>query len=674
MPEVSSASVCFKSRWKSSYFRLKSSWRFSKSFSRLRRSSSFKTSAFLSYSSRIRSSSSRSRLSWSCAFSNLLFTCSFARLPASHSLSARCMSTTATRTSAAAAAATASTATVAAASSRRPRPIRPAVMGPVALLVLTSGTARRRRTAAGSACPNASVEGHAHLHAQRPHRREPAEAAARRQPRLAERRPVGRRIGVAGVREDDALQPDALHDRKDDLVVEDDLLAAADRRPGDHPAEAVPRLFDGPQRERLEAADRVDAAREVALEERQRVAVEPLVAEPPAEVAAERVGEVAERLRVQEGVVPPLAGLDLRELLPPEASGPEAERLKRARRRVEGVVQRVAREMRRDHADQVAALLGLERARGIDAEVADARPLAAVVDPGAHLLEREAPQRLGAERGHRVVRLQPRPGAAAREAAGGELVEQEAPAKDARAEGERRLAEVGLGEREQDVALEEADVPVQHELLAAAEEVVLANAGVEEEAVRRAEARAGAERPRLPLLHVDDHVELIAAALGPPGADVHLLEEAEPLERVAALAELGARERLLLLEAHLAADDVVAGLGVAGDLDAVDGDRVAAVDRERHVDLLVLLVDGGLRLHGRERVAVVGEPLGELLHVVAQRARVEHLARRGGEILAQPGGVPREVLALERHLADPVLLALVDLDGDPQSVGLALDE
>src|SRR5579885_3502738 len=410
MPEVSSASVCFKSRWKSSYFRLKSSWRFSKSFSRLRRSSSFKTSAFLSYSSRIRSSSSRSRLSWSCAFSNLLFTCSFARWPA-------------------------------------PQPWRPrAAVGrgrfvPPSWVPSPSSYSHLERPAEGEQqqaplVRTLRVEGHAHLHAQRPHRREPAEAAARRQPRLAERRPVGRRIGVAGVREDDALQPDALHDRKDDLVVEDDLLAAADRRPGDHPAEAVPRLFDGPQRERLEAADRVDAAREVALEERQRVAVEPLVAEPPAEVAAERVGEVAERLRVQEGVVPPLAGLDLRELLPPEASGPEAERLKRARRRVEGVVQRVAREMRRDHADQVAALLGLERARGIDAEVADARPLAAVVDPGAHLLEREAPQRLGAERGHRVVRLQPRPGAAAREAAGGELVEQEAPAKDARAEGE----------------------------------------------------------------------------------------------------------------------------------------------------------------------------------------------------------------------------------------------
>ena len=40
---------------------------------------------------------------------------------------------------------------------------------------------------------------------------------------------IGRREGVAGIEEDDALQAERLDDREDDLVVEDELLAAADR-------------------------------------------------------------------------------------------------------------------------------------------------------------------------------------------------------------------------------------------------------------------------------------------------------------------------------------------------------------------------------------------------------------------------------------------------------------
>src|SRR5207247_1584309 len=98
-----------------------------------------------------------------------------------------------------------------------------------------------------------------------------------------------------------------------------------------------------------------------------------------------------------------------------------------------------------------------------------------------------------------------------------------------------------------------ADVAAQAQALAATEEVVLLDAGVEEERVGGAEAGAGAERARLRLLHVDHDLHAVVLA-GPPGRHVHLLEEAETLECVAALAELAGREELLLLEAHLAPD------------------------------------------------------------------------------------------------------------------------
>src|SRR5206468_8741134 len=164
----------------------------------------------------------------------------------------------------------------------------------------------------------------------------------------------------------------------------------------------------------------------------------------------------------------------------------------------------------------------------------------------AHLLERQAPERGVAPCRDGIRQL----GADAR-AAACELVELEPPAEGAGADGERRLAEVRLGEREDDVAAERADVAVQHEALAAPEEVVLLDAEVEEQRVGGTEPRAGAEGTRLPLLHVDDDVHAVVGA-GPAGGDVHLLEEAEALERLAALAELGGREELLLLEAHLA--------------------------------------------------------------------------------------------------------------------------
>ena len=111
--------------------------------------------------------------------------------------------------------------------------------------------------------------------------------------------------------------------------------------------------------------------------------------------------------------------------------------------------------------------------------------------------------------------------------------------------------------------------------------------------------------------------------------------------------------------------DLVARLGVAGDLDAVDRHRAAALDLEGDVDQLVLGIDVGLGLDVGEGVAVLREPLGQLLHVVAQRAgagrpRPASVARSCGSALCCRAG---SVLAGDRHLADLELIALVDLDG-----------
>src|SRR5206468_10571392 len=130
-------------------------------------------------------------------------------------------------------------------------------------------------------------------------------------------------------------------------------------------------------------------------------------------------------------------------------------------------------------------------------EAADLRLLDAVVAADPDLLERQSPERGVAPGRDRIAELRPRPGATPVE-----VVEVELPVEGVEARGERRVPEVGLGEREDDVAADRPDVAGEADALASPEEVVLLDAGVEEERVGRAEPRAGAERPRLRLLDV----------------------------------------------------------------------------------------------------------------------------------------------------------------------------
>ncbi len=173
--------------------------------------------------------------------------------------------------------------------------------------------------------------------------------------------------------------------------------------------------------------------------------------------------------------------------------------------------------------------------------------------------------------------------------------------------------------------------------MAAAEEVVLLDAGVEEQAVGGAEPGARGERAGLAFLDVDLEVQLL---LAPPalGREVHLLEEAEAVQRVAALLELGAREALLLLDLELAAEDLVARLGVAGDQDLVDRDLRALVDLVVDVDDLLVLVDLGLGLDVDEGVADVAVAVGDLQDVLAELARAEGIAGRELEVFARARG------------------------------------
>src|SRR5207245_7135119 len=95
----------------------------------------------------------------------------------------------------------------------------------------------------------------------------------------------------------------------------DHLLAPPARRRRDDAAEHVLPIPARDESAAVDAADGADPAGKVALEERDIVAGEPAVADAVADGAPQGVGEVAELLGAQEGVVPALAPLDLREAL-----------------------------------------------------------------------------------------------------------------------------------------------------------------------------------------------------------------------------------------------------------------------------------------------------------------------------------------------------------------------
>src|SRR5581483_5554356 len=215
---VSSASVRFASRSKSSSFRLNERFSLSRSRSSLWRSSSFNTEAFFSYSSFLRWSSSCWRLSCACEPSSFARICSFAFLPASHSLRTRCMSTTATFVSARAATAR----------TRTPVTTPTAVHVALRLCICRITSSPASSILEGPAEREAEqlflvagllVERLPELDPQRPHRREPSDTRAGRVARVAQRDPLVAPVGVAGVEEHDALQPEALHEGEDDLVV-----------------------------------------------------------------------------------------------------------------------------------------------------------------------------------------------------------------------------------------------------------------------------------------------------------------------------------------------------------------------------------------------------------------------------------------------------------------------
>src|SRR5690348_373058 len=164
------------------------------------------------------------------------------------------------------------------------------------------------------------------------------------------------------------------------------------------------------------------------------------------------------------------------------------------------------------------------------------------------------------------------------------------------------------------------------EAVATAEQVVLAQRGVEDDAgvLRVADAELHAAGGLL--LDLDADVDLVLRAGHQFLVDVDLLEVAQPLQADLRAVDRGLRVHGAFELAHLATQHVVLGLGVAGEDHAAHVHALARLDVHGQVDRVLVLVQ--LRDRGDLGVGIadVGQHRLDRLAGVLDRAAVEDVA------------------------------------------------
>ncbi|MEZ5284458.1 MAG: hypothetical protein R2712_06550 [Vicinamibacterales bacterium] len=257
-------------------------------------------------------------------------------------------------------------------------------------------------------------------------------------------------------------------------------------------------------------------------------------------------------------------------------------------------------------------------------------------------------------------------------------------AVDVEAAGDGAVEQERLGEGELVVLRARPDLQRDGERLAAAEEVGGLEGQLPEEPLELRHARAEGELVAVLLLELERDVDLAlltGGLLDVNGFAALLLDVLEVPELVQAPdAELeGLRvEGAPLVEAHLAADDVVARGRVAGEGDAVDQILVSLGQPHRHVDgRLGRARDGPFRGLLEGQVGIAGE-----LEVAAGAVEIPGLDEPlANALLAVPvAGLqlvegaqelrPDDIVAVEREVPHLVARALVDGDVELHPAGV----
>ena len=108
--------------------------------------------------------------------------------------------------------------------------------------------------------------------------------------------------------------------------------------------------------------------------------------------------------------------------------------------------------------------------------------------------------------------------------------------------------------------------------------------------------------------------------------DVDLLEVSQGVHASLRVVERRLAVGLALDDPQLAPDDLVSGLGVAVDVDALEVDQLSLLDLEGHVDGAGLFVDRRGRRGVHVGVSPILVKIGQLLQILAELRAVENLA------------------------------------------------
>ena len=210
-----------------------------------------------------------------------------------------------------------------------------------------------------------------------------------------------------------------------------------------------------------------------------------------------------------------------------------------------------------------------------------------------------------------------------------------------------------------------AEACLEAQGLSPAEEVLLGDLGRNDGMIQGAVSGADAEHARRFFLDADVDIRqgFIGALLG---LEIDLLEIAQPVQGHVAVLQFGPAVEIPFDHGELAADDLVARLGVAGDVDPVEIDQFSLGDLVGHVDGLGFFLRFGAGDDVGIGVSLVVADLGQVIHVLHDRFAVVEVLLPDLEFRQQirPGGC--KLVAGDRHLAHAELLSLRngDLDGD----------
>ena len=223
--------------------------------------------------------------------------------------------------------------------------------------------------------------------------------------------------------------------------------------------------------------------------------------------------------------------------------------------------------------------------------------------------------------------------------------------------------EVGIGVGDPVLLLAAAVVERERGRVAGPEQVLLGDAHVEERPPVLRVAGAEEQRPGGALGDVDDDVHLVGGPGHGLGLDPDLVEVTELEEPLARAVEVPVDHPGAFELAHLASQDLVAGLVVAAELDPPHVHALAGVHEERDVHLPLFLADLGDRVHVGEGVALVAETVLDARGGRGHVAAVEDVPLAHFDEVQELLGRDDEI-ARELDRADLEGLSLRDVDGD----------